>query len=1783
MKKNKTYTKPKSVFATIFRCKQRVLFSLFYFIMIGVFAQNFPVQVIPQATPPPPIYLSNYADASTVNSPLRVQIILNDLNIQSREVRLKVYFQGSGLTFESNDFVTGASTLFLEGGVPLILTNVELAPYFKFENITGISPNVYGNSIPEGTYQFCFEVFDIATGNRLSRKSCVTSVIFKNEPPFLISPRNKDNIAEINPQNIVFQWTPRSINVTNVEYELSLVEIWDTQIDPQAAFLSSPPIFQTTTTSTTYVFGPSDPLLLSGKNYAWRVQAKAKQGIEEIGLFKNQGYSEIFSFSYASACDLPLSINHEVKGSTITNIFWDDFSNEVPEYTVRYRKKGNNNEWFYNKTSSNTTSLWDLKAGTTYEYQIRKKCSVTESDWSITKQFTTHIADNEESVYECGITPNFTLSNTEPLATIENGEKFTAGDFPIHVLEVSGSNGRFTGKGYVTIPYLNSIRVGVKFTNILINTDKQMAEGTVITMYDPSLKNLLDVDEAIETVANAAEAVGELFEGNNDLDEIHVNWVLDPDKDIKVEDGILIITNPENGATETSPLGDDKVIVDKSGQTYHIDAGGAITPGGQIDPSGSVTTGNVTGVSRDGDLESLTAQGIQVTFESTGIYGYDQMPLSATSKLKKEYTTVPDASGSDYTLAHIAVENEKTITVTAKVTFNSNSDYTLADLKFKTKTGELIPVIGTNESKNTIDLNFTGHYTTESETIYAVVPQKEDNTKQATAGAFTLWHLTDRVIDVVLVSVDNAPLPNTTEIAKIFKKGVATFNFETETATLKDSDALGADETLAIADNPWLTAYNQEQKALIKHIKAQFSYDKDKYYVLVFKDDFKTTKPLAGFMPLQRQFGFVFNGGLNKGEEAKGDVTTVTAHELGHGVFALQHPFTEYGTVEGSTDLLMDYKDGAVDLNHMNWAQMHNPALKFYVFQDEEDGEYEPWKYISSSSHILPSIPENIVNSSIDGLSFISKQGVIFSLPKNAKDITFFDNGTLYGFTIEGIRYVSCTDADSNTKFKGYSEECGKVATYKDLLSQKLDFNSIIKTYYAKRVTGDCGKLTIYQADYKGSIVNGSNDGIISSNTALKTFDEVTENVLEKETTETNIFSCLKSKSLQTLYKYIEYTYKDFDHLESLFTTLNEFNCFRIDQLIDDTVACTGTKTLNETINISENNHIVNFNNQIQDFINKNQDYKEYSLNLKILFKGYNFFEKEAYTDMQECLLQWITSKDIRNENALLPDCLYKNIDYPRAVYYSGADLAYMTGMIDGGYIAGNDIATLLKAIDEFSIAYGSALIQCNLTDDEIANEIILLLTEISKIPTHIGSQALINLTDVGSLVNDLIKENPALYNAIASIQGIALSETMENFVKFSKAVKEMAPKAYQQSQKLDIWVSEFADGKVDCEKYKKVREDYIQTIKSLEQILNPTNDQFGPFIEQIKQELVDYGNLVTDDNSIARYEHGKIAFQILSEVLIAIATEGSGNVATMMTRVSTKALTISKNIPKWLVRSALRSGIRADGEFLVSSGRRLAQITDEGILLLPESVLPSNIPSSSITILDKELPPVNVKLADGTLLSEKSIDIVEYNSKKYLVVDVSGAGRFIAKSGNELRNHLATIVNKPLGKPYNGEIYRSLSKSSETNFGALPNQMTDHHIYSSWGRYDLAGEENAMYLSKTLTGNQTELVPHYGAWNDFSTYKYTSVQADNLLDLTDDVIRQQLGSEFEQLTKVLDDKAVMYEFTNELAKWARQKGYNGLIVPGARGAKDYQNVILFEQAYINQILQGKTAIPIPK
>ena len=185
-------------------------------------------------------------------------------------------------------------------------------------------------------------------------------------------------------------------------------------------------------------------------------------------------------------------------------------------------------------------------------------------------------------------------------------------------------------------------------------------------------------------------------------------------------------------------------------------------------------------------------------------------------------------------------------------------------------------------------------------------------------------------------------------------------------------------------------------------------------------------------------------------------------------------------------------------------------------------------------------------------------------------------------------------------------------------------------------------------------------------------------------------------------------------------------------------------------------------------------------------------------------------------------------------------------------------------------------------------------------------------------------------------------------------------------------------------------------------------------------------------------------------------------------------------------------------------------------------------------------------------------------------------------KQGEELKTYLNTLNDLPKGVYYEGDLVRSLSKKSMEGWGAVPEKMSESY-FGSWGRYDLEGEDNVLYFSRNTIENQVELVPHYGQWTDYNTFVFENIKVENLLDLTDDTVIQKLGTDFDKLTKVLNSKEEMYEFTNVIAYWARQKGYNGIIAPGARGAKDYKNIILFEQSYIDIILKGKTSKKIKK
>ena len=509
---------------------------LFYCLLSN--AQIYPVQVTPQIVPPYSFKLSDYT--TTTQEKLFVNLLLTDAQESGRQVRLKLFVEGPGINFQSVDFVSGALPIVLDGGINQRLTNLDLQAYFNLNNLVGITPKQYGEQLPEGQYRFCFEVYDQFSGQRISNRSCANVYLVLNDPPLLNVPFRGDLVTAQNPQNIIFNWTPRHINAPAVQYEFTLKELWDTGMDPQSAFLASPPVYQTTTYATTLHYGPAQTPLLEGKTYGWQVRAFVSDGVSSTSLFRNNGLSEIYHFAYRADCKPPRFVLSEAENSQTVKINWQ--MGEHLRYRVQYRKKGyGEDDWFGLWTRTNEAAIRNLEAGTTYEFRVGGDCTgplQTSSEvagvglaYSPIHEFTTPTED-EMAYYNCGIPPEVEITNQDPLQQLEPYEVFTAGDFPIVVREASGSNGYFSGWGYITLPFLEKFkevidvanivsegdinigkfsRIRVEFNNIKINTDYQLVEGMVETSYDPNWSGIVDVDQAIADIKMTLEQLVEML------------------------------------------------------------------------------------------------------------------------------------------------------------------------------------------------------------------------------------------------------------------------------------------------------------------------------------------------------------------------------------------------------------------------------------------------------------------------------------------------------------------------------------------------------------------------------------------------------------------------------------------------------------------------------------------------------------------------------------------------------------------------------------------------------------------------------------------------------------------------------------------------------------------------------------------------------------------------------------------------------------------------------------------------------------------------------------------------------------------------------------------------------------------------------------------------------------------------------------------------------------------------------------------------------------------------
>ena len=956
-----------------------------------VWSQVFPVNVTPQVIPPYSLKLSEYS--TSVSDKIILNLLLTDITESNRQVNLKFFVENNaGLSIQSTDVVIGANPIFLDGGAPLRLSNLDLQAYFEFQNLRGISPQQYSVPLPEGLYRFCFEVYDAKSGQQISRKSCTSVYLVLNDPPFLNLPNRGEQVLMRDPQNIIFQWTPRHLNATNVEYEFTLAELWDNQMDPQAAFLASRPLYQTNTFATTLLYGPEETSLLSDKTYGWRVRAMVSDGISETSVFKNNGYSEIYYFTYTGKCAEPEYILAEAKNTTSEKIFWQGVDHL--RYNVQYRKKdAENSIWFEGGTLNEYTTIYNLEPGTTYEFRVGGQCLENGPyTYSQIYEFTTILANDKESTYNCGITPEIIITNQDPLERLVTNEVFTAGDFPVTVKEVKGTNGSFSGWGYIVVPYLQDTKLKVSFDNISINTDYQLLEGIVVTDYD---ENWGDVDSVNDVI--------EVFEGDNDLESVQLDYDITIN-DIRVnDDGTITVTDPVTGAISKYPGGDDLVIVDSNGDVYHVDEDGNIRQGEPLAEGGGVDSENTPGVDENGDVSQLSAEGIKVEFiaDNTYNYGFDAIPDGQEKQLESYYKQIKDAKGKTYTIINKAVGNGATDKIKAKVTI-TDSNVSINDLVIKTANGENVKyeISGSNE----ITLELKGYYAFEHENIYATIQPKDNSKKQTIAGVFSLWHLSKKEVNVTIIPVDGVSLPSiselTSKINAIYGKASVNIKFTIANDFKVDKSLYGGD-TVQMGDSGLFNNYTEDQRSIINAYKSKETTSITSYYLFVFGNTIQPSRSdVAGFMPIKRQFGFIFNSNLSKEEEGKDNLTATISHELGHGIFGLEHPFTQLKTSKGATNWLMDYGNG-VELSHLDWAQIHNPDFKLYPFQDDEEGEagiaryqltpnWEPFSYKASKDYIRR--PVEIADL---------PNGTVYGIKKDGKEYIW--NGTNYAYKEETL------------------------------------------------------------------------------------------------------------------------------------------------------------------------------------------------------------------------------------------------------------------------------------------------------------------------------------------------------------------------------------------------------------------------------------------------------------------------------------------------------------------------------------------------------------------------------------------------------------------------------------------------------------------------------------------------------------------------------------------------------------------------------------------------------------
>ena len=975
-------------------------------------AQYFPIHATVQWPAPQSPYLADYTTAG------RDRLIVTLLNRDQQQpllfAKLRLQLKSGGFTAKNREEVA-YPMLELNTGVPFRLTSIDLSPYLQPQNLQ-TNGNLRNGLLPTGYAEISVQVIDYYTGRPLSDWHTARAYLDVKKPPFLNLPEQDAQVALRDPLFIRFQWTPRHQGLSGTEYEFVLKELPDNGVAPQSAFAYGQEIYRTHTRSTSLSYTHLEPLLFPNRRYAWQVRALAREGMNEVGMFEHGGYSEISWFTLNDQCDAPRGLKAQPRFAKV-DLSWSKVIGTTG-YIVECRPKTKLNvyEWAQTEVAGEQLTLAQLKPGWTYEWRVGTRCTGNRPVFSEVREFTLS-KYNETLLADCGKEPVRSDLAQEPHLGIQAGDVVTiGGDYPMTITEVTPlGDGWYAGKGKTRLKTIIDAPIALRFDRLRINVDKYQIDGTVEASYDEGkgkIANTDYIDDGGKDLRPATLRIREQKLGFS-LPESPRFFLKRPTN--SSESGRFQLEtqdaegNPQTIQLELPEGADYKsifpmTVTDAEGNSYQIQTEESEPQDDETATSQGQIALKAERVAQVGDFnaDALSKKYGQVRFErGQGKYAFDdgkEAWYQKSVKLDRFYKPF----AKDYIAPWKLIPEGETDVVTAR--YEGKKSIDVSKLVFTSDAKSPALPASYDETSRTWSIKLPSVASGAAYDVFAVYEGE-------VLGKLHVVSYVKQQHKVTLVPINNATFDKTQierELNAVYTPVGIHFDVEVDERMRGDYSwevTSEQDKLLSLVGKSFW-GYDKEVKESTEMLRLQQAYQAkagtlEGAYLFVLdgaKGIEEQKGSLLGEMPRKSRFGYLFS---KDGEE----LSKTIAHELGHGLFTLQHTFdSEYAgkKFQDTSSNLMDYAKGT-SLAAFQWNVMANPAI-FTATDKAEEGAFGGGIAISPDLKFIRIPNAHIITHFNDDETW-RKSLVVGTLP------SFELNKSTYRWNGEGYAKISSSDS----------------------------------------------------------------------------------------------------------------------------------------------------------------------------------------------------------------------------------------------------------------------------------------------------------------------------------------------------------------------------------------------------------------------------------------------------------------------------------------------------------------------------------------------------------------------------------------------------------------------------------------------------------------------------------------------------------------------------------------------------------------------------------------------------